>query len=217
MIYLNGSNEFEGGRTLFFPSKENDMIIQEFLPDAGDLIIFDHNIWHSGEMLTSGVKYILRSDILYQKQPIVNSIEKNINEQNSIEEVIPFKEGHLGYIWAIDKFCNDEHIATGGRDKLLKIWDRKGNLRKSIKAHDNSVLAILGLNNNSIITASRDQFINCWELSKGIDKENEESIHLEKKWGIKVHSATVLCLCKLGDHTFASSGGDGYINIINGG
>ncbi len=68
MIYLNGGNEeFEGGRTLFFSSKENDEVIGHYEPSKGDLIIFDHNLWHSGEAIKKGEKYILRSDILYEK------------------------------------------------------------------------------------------------------------------------------------------------------
>jgi WD40 repeat protein len=57
MVYLNGKADFTGGSTLFFPSKTSDEVIDSFLPDAGDLIIFDHAIWHSGSMVVSGPKH----------------------------------------------------------------------------------------------------------------------------------------------------------------
>lgn len=196
MVYLNGNEEFEGGRTLFFPSKTSDEIVQEYLPEAGDLIIFDHNIWHSGEVLQSGVKYILRSDILYEKitpeAPLVNQA---------------FAEGHLGYIWAIAK--NENYIFTGGRDKLLKMWDYDGKLMAAIQAHENSVLAILPYGNDLIITASRDQTVRCW----AIDRLGKK-IHFQRAWKTSPHTATILNLCKIDHKRFASLGADGMVQVI---
>ena len=68
MIYLNSATEFEGGRTLFFKTKETNEIWASYNPKQGDLIVFDHNVWHEGEVLTQGEKFVLRSDILYSKK-----------------------------------------------------------------------------------------------------------------------------------------------------
>src|SRR4051794_34600316 len=33
----------------------------------GSLILFDHGIWHAGETVTAGTKYIMRSDVLFRR------------------------------------------------------------------------------------------------------------------------------------------------------
>lgn len=37
------------------------------MPKIGDLIIFDHNLWHEGEKLETGEKFVMRSDIVYER------------------------------------------------------------------------------------------------------------------------------------------------------
>lgn len=42
--------------------------VYDVVPKAGRLLIFQHNCWHEGEMVTSGEKYVLRSEIMYSKE-----------------------------------------------------------------------------------------------------------------------------------------------------
>lgn len=58
LIYLN--NEFEGGTTTF-----NNITIN---PKTGACLIFLHDLEHEGAIITEGVKYVLRTDIMYQFQ-----------------------------------------------------------------------------------------------------------------------------------------------------
>ena len=58
LIYLN--DNFEGGET-DFPELQ-----QKFSPKQGSAIFFQHAILHEGCSVTSGVKYILRGDVLYK-------------------------------------------------------------------------------------------------------------------------------------------------------
>ncbi|MEJ7625416.1 MAG: 2OG-Fe(II) oxygenase [Ferruginibacter sp.] len=57
LIYLN--DNFKGGETKF----ENLTV----KPVHGSALIFPHVLFHSGSIVTSGTKYILRSDVLYKK------------------------------------------------------------------------------------------------------------------------------------------------------
>lgn len=57
MIYLN--DDFEGGETTF------DTL--QIHPKTGDALCFIHEQKHEGSPITSGVKYVLRSDIMYKK------------------------------------------------------------------------------------------------------------------------------------------------------
>ena len=56
MIYLNDG--FGGGATTF-----NDLAIR---PAAGTALIFLHDLEHSGDPVTSGKKYVLRTDVMYR-------------------------------------------------------------------------------------------------------------------------------------------------------
>jgi prolyl 4-hydroxylase len=57
MVYLN---EGFGGGTTTFP--EQDQII---VPRTGRALLFQHMLLHSGERVSSGIKYVLRSDVLF--------------------------------------------------------------------------------------------------------------------------------------------------------
>lgn len=59
MIYLNGN--YEGGQTEF-----KDFSIT---PQAGMALIFPHPLFHQGATITAGVKYVLRTDVMYRWCP----------------------------------------------------------------------------------------------------------------------------------------------------
>ena len=59
MVYLNEG--FEGGETLFLEPKTT------IVPKAGMALLFQHPLLHEGCEVTSGVKYVLRSDVMYRK------------------------------------------------------------------------------------------------------------------------------------------------------
>lgn len=58
MIYLN--DDFEGGETEF----ENLLTVT---PEKGTALIFYHPLRHEGKALASGLKYVLRTDVMYRK------------------------------------------------------------------------------------------------------------------------------------------------------
>lgn len=57
IIYLN--DDFEGGETIF-----DELTIQPFM---GNALCFAHEQKHEGAIVTNGVKYVLRSDVMYKK------------------------------------------------------------------------------------------------------------------------------------------------------
>ena len=57
MFYLN--EDFEGGETSF----KDDATIH---PKTGDALMFMHRQLHTGAEVTRGVKYVIRTDIMYQ-------------------------------------------------------------------------------------------------------------------------------------------------------
>lgn len=56
MIYLN--DDYEGGTTTF-----NNITIN---PKQGTALVFLHSLEHEGSTVTSGTKYVLRTDVMYR-------------------------------------------------------------------------------------------------------------------------------------------------------
>jgi len=85
MLYLNGSDDgeagFEGGTTNFVDDSQalwkdettgiyraqEEHIYSKIKPVAGMAIVFNHRILHEGERVTSGQKYIMRSDLMFER------------------------------------------------------------------------------------------------------------------------------------------------------
>ncbi len=69
-IYLN--ENFENGTIRFYlDEKDQSIITQTFKPKVGLAVIFNHetkSYLHDGEMVSNGVKYLLRTDIMYKKE-----------------------------------------------------------------------------------------------------------------------------------------------------
>ena len=63
--YLN--QKYEGGETRIFPdsAKKEDFI--DIKGEEGSCLIFRHRVYHSGLVVNSGIKYVLRSDIFVEK------------------------------------------------------------------------------------------------------------------------------------------------------
>jgi hypothetical protein len=191
MIYLNGADAFKGGRTLFYRSKEDTAIWAAYTPVCGDLIVFDHNLWHEGEVLESGEKYVLRSDILYTRSVGGASPQ-------------PYS-GHLGYIWQLLQL--DEHtLLSGGRDKQVRVWDKHGICKQVLYAHDKSVLCLEKMGPDVFLSGSRDRQIKRWQ------RQADGMFYCTHTFTL--HTAAVLSLCRLTAQLFASAGGDNSINIV---
>ena len=61
----------EGGETTFFnrrrPRSRKLTPNRIIRPKTGMALAFDHLLFHEGSVVTKGKKYVLRSDIVYQK------------------------------------------------------------------------------------------------------------------------------------------------------
>ncbi|CAF1104933.1 unnamed protein product [Adineta ricciae] len=105
LIYLN--DDFEGGETKFFPDKqhcrflrdiENKQPVHTIEPKRGMALVNIHNILHEGSKVQSGVKYVLRTDILYQKplesHPKLEKFTQN-NPDNHDKVIVSEWEKHF--------------------------------------------------------------------------------------------------------------------------
>lgn len=60
-----------------------------------------------------------------------------------------------------------EYMATGSRDKTIKIWDARGTCLLTLAGHDNWVRALVfHPGGKYLLSASDDKSIRCWDLSQ---------------------------------------------------
>lgn len=97
MIYLNDS--YQGGETNFLEEHQlywddarslycapPGAVRAQLKARTGDCIVFDHKILHEGAQVVSGVKYMMRSEIIYQLQAPCK--ENDTNMSQSLKEAI---------------------------------------------------------------------------------------------------------------------------------
>ena len=65
-IYLNDLDEEDGGSTTFIEDIYNK-IYQDYsvIPKVGRVLLFQHDIEHEGSILKHGLKYCIRTDVMY--------------------------------------------------------------------------------------------------------------------------------------------------------
>eukprot|EP00004_Rigifila_ramosa_P025704 TRINITY_DN775_c0_g1_i1.p1 TRINITY_DN775_c0_g1~~TRINITY_DN775_c0_g1_i1.p1 ORF type:complete len:238 (-),score=49.72 TRINITY_DN775_c0_g1_i1:22-633(-) len=69
-LYLNEG--FGGGGTRFLDYRGN--VLYDCVPQTGSVLIFEHPLLHEGELLTGGVKYAMRTDIMYRKRTVLDDL-----------------------------------------------------------------------------------------------------------------------------------------------
>ena len=79
--------------------------------------------------------------------------------------------GHLATLAGLKKppsaSSSGEFLATGSRDKSIKIWDSRGTLIKTLVGHDNWVRGLLfHPGGKYLISVGDDKTIRCWDLSQ---------------------------------------------------
>ncbi|MBL8812798.1 MAG: 2OG-Fe(II) oxygenase [Planctomycetaceae bacterium] len=75
LVYLN--DDCEGGETAFreFRNSNGTPEKVEYIvsPSTGTALLFRHERWHEGCPVTSGIKYVLRTDVFYSKETAATS------------------------------------------------------------------------------------------------------------------------------------------------
>ncbi|HEY9612676.1 2OG-Fe(II) oxygenase [Allocoleopsis sp.] len=137
-IYLN--DDFTGGNTRFYSDyepvryashdiplgevkkfKPSSSPTHEVKPEVGSVLIFDHvnNVLHDGAEVKSGVKYIMRGDVLYEvfEEDIslllhnVSTLAPNILHWCPETAIKYGTRNHIGEVWLCD--CADDGHGSG--------------------------------------------------------------------------------------------------------
>ena len=103
-VYLN--EEFTGGATRF---SESGLSVT---PRTGTAIVFEHRLWHEGCAVTTGTKYVLRTDVLY-----AHEAQATASAGSGVLREIERFDGHLGYVWSAVA-----GVVSGSRDGTVRRW-----------------------------------------------------------------------------------------------
>lgn len=76
-LYLN--EKFKGGATRFLCGKRH----HDVKPRVGSVLIFDHDLLHEGSRVTGGIKYSVRSDIMFT--PLLPPKPSNIASSSVVD------------------------------------------------------------------------------------------------------------------------------------
>ncbi|MBT9586642.1 2OG-Fe(II) oxygenase [bacterium] len=179
MLYLNDGSEFVGGRTRFYNSRWAPDAELCVTPRAGLGILFDHSLWHDGEAVAGGRKYVLRTDVMYE------SLETSADAHSGyVFDLAELSDGRLASasrdqtvrIWSqgtvkavlrhhrgsVTRLCAVGHqLWSGGRDRQIAIWGGDLTLQTHFQAHQGAILDLLPVNDGRVVSSGADGCL-CW-------------------------------------------------------
>lgn len=66
-MYMNTVSEEHKGATRFLAPDSPSIVLAKVQPVLGTAAIFRDDVWHDGEELVGGEKYLLRTDLMYRR------------------------------------------------------------------------------------------------------------------------------------------------------
>eukprot|EP01133_Synstelium_polycarpum_P007368 gene7368-8582_t len=84
MIYLSTSDTVNEGGSTRFLERGTDQVLASVAPVAGSVLVFQHDMWHDGQEVLGGLKYIIRSDVMYTRRTENTSDHTNERQARSL-------------------------------------------------------------------------------------------------------------------------------------
>jgi WD40 repeat protein len=181
MIYLNDASTFAGGATRFY----GEAGVESVPPRAGQAIVFDHRLWHDGEAVREGTKYVMRTDVIYELEQAAPAEPLKSSGGLECERVL---RGHDGYVWAVRR-VRDGRLVSGSRDGTVRAW---GNGEVVRRGEGGSVMSLLEVD-GQLWSGRRDGRVDDGRC----------------EW--QAHAGAVLGLERATDGSVISCGGDGRV------
>ncbi len=192
MLYLNDAGQFRGGHTRYYAGRTEDSeLLGTVAPEAGTAIVFDHALWHDGEAVTHGTKYVMRTDVLYALE----------DEAKCAEDGAGVLAGHRGYVWSV-RALRDGRLVTASRDCTVRLWRPEGGgwtEAQVLRGHQASVVGLAEDAAGHLWSVSRDRRVLRWEGGEARE--------------VGRHEGAGLCVAALPDGRVATGGADGRVAL----
>ncbi|VDM39478.1 unnamed protein product [Toxocara canis] len=103
--------------------------------------------------------------VLAPPVPVPSAAPLAIGDSSSAEGTTVIS-GHTGWVRCVDVEPGNEWFATGGADRIVKIWDlATGKLRLSLTGHVSAVRACkVSHRHPFLFTGGEDKQVKCWDL-----------------------------------------------------
>ncbi len=79
-------------------------------------------------------------------------------------------EGHSGPVLCVRFDREGRRIASGSRDRTIKIWSLRGKLERTLEAHGKAVDVLCFTADNELISAGGDGCMTIWSWPKGVPR-----------------------------------------------
>lgn len=157
-LYLNSAHEFSGGATRFYAARHGDLL-GVVRPECGTVIVFDHQLWHDGEAVPAGCKYVLRTDVLYRREDPAPATPTSDGMRLL---------GHRGYVWSVISL-GAGRLASASRDRSIRLWQRasQGWHCGQVLTGAASSVSSLARVGAALWSGSRDHTLTRWDLETG--------------------------------------------------
>ncbi|KAF6767555.1 WD40 repeat [Kalmanozyma brasiliensis GHG001] len=188
-------------------------------------------IWHrtSGNQFDSALELanhegfvnacaLLRSDatyaitagqdkIIYAYQLLTSGNQITVQLDAKTAEPQPARTliGHTENVCALDVGPHGQYIVSGSWDKTAKVW-RNWECVATFKGHEQSVWAVLAVDQDRVLTASADKTIRLWSISSPTKPLAVFGGHTDAVRGLTLLE---------GGESFASCGNDGNIHLYS--
>ncbi|KAJ1018852.1 hypothetical protein NDA16_004656 [Ustilago loliicola] len=161
-------------------------------------------------LLRSDAPYAItagQDKIIYAYQLLASDGEISVQLDAKTAEPQPTRTliGHQDNVCALDVGPHGQYIVSGGWDKTAKVW-RNWECVATFKGHEQSVWAVLAVDQDRVLTASADKTIRLWSISNPAKPLAVFGGHTDAVRGLTLLE---------GGESFASCGNDGNIHLYS--